>query len=319
MPLLYPIKRIFRSWKLFIALLIGVTLAATFFAGIFVKANLTAQQSLDQQLSDVLVDMEVNTQLNYTNFMQAQRDILGINGVKSLEMISVSYPMTYMSSDNFTTPTFPQVIYLPNSSSVYNGWDNKPSGGIGENETYVLLDTNLADELSVNDTLVTSLDFPTPKFDNTTTVYLNLTVAGFANLNDDAYSIATGNTFYRPPFTPAVPQQTFHYKSDLLIVDWGTLEKIWSTMPNRTFSTRLLVSLNRDELLNPWDVQTSANNVQTVANKIQNDILANYEYAGSYFQNNLGNILTNFQYNFSGTILINLIIVSLPVFSLPGI
>jgi ABC-type lipoprotein release transport system permease subunit len=314
MPLVYPIKRVFRSWKLFIALLIGVILATTFFAGILVKANLTAQQSLDQQLSSVLVDIEVGTRLNYTNFMQAQQDILGIHGVKSLEVIANSNSMMYSSSDNFTNPVFPQVIYLPTSSSVYDGWENKPSGGIGENETYVLLDTNLSDELAVNDTLVTSLEFPSPKMDNITTVSMNLTVAGFTNLNDDAYTIATGNTYYRPPFTPSVPQQIFHYKSDLLIVDWGTLEKIWTTMPNRTFNTRFLVSLNRDELLNPWDAQTSANNVQTIADKIQNAILANYEYGGTYFQNNLGNVLTSFQYSFSGTIVINLIIVSLPVF-----
>ena len=314
MPLLYPIKRVFRSWKLFLALLIGVTLAATFFSGIIVKANLTAQQSLDRQLTGVLVDMEVNTRLNYTNFMQAQQDILGIDGVKSLEVIATSNSMMYSSSDNFTTSIFSQVIYLPNSSSVYDGWENKPSGGIGENETYVLLDTSLADELSLNDTLVMSLDFPTPKYDNITQVPLNLTVAGFANLSDDAYSIATGNTFSRSPFAPNVPQQIFYVKSDLLIVDWETVEKIWTTMPNQTFNTRLLVTLNRDELLNPWDAQTSANNVQTISDKIYNDILANYEYSGSYFQNNLGNILTNFQYNFSGTILINLILVSLPVF-----
>jgi hypothetical protein len=68
MPLLYPIKRVFRSWKLFIALLIGVILASTFFAGIDVKANLTAKQALEQQLNNVLVDMEVNTRLNSTNF-----------------------------------------------------------------------------------------------------------------------------------------------------------------------------------------------------------------------------------------------------------
>ena len=325
MPLLYPVKRVFRSWKLFVALLIGVTLAATFFAAIDVKANLTAKEALDRRLNSVLVDIEVNTRLNYTNFMQLQQDILGIEGVKNVEVISTSYSTMYSSSDNFTTPLYAQQIYLPVSSRVYDGWENKPLGGIGENETYVLLDTSLADTLALNDTLAMAIEFPTPKYDNLTQVSLNLTVAGFANLNDDAYSIATGNTYYRSPLTPDVPQQVYYYKSDLLIVDWQTIEKIWSAMPNQTFNSRLLVSLDRDNLLNPWDMQTSANNVQTVVDKIDNDILANYEYSGTYFQNNLGSILTNFQYSFSGTILINLILISLPVFfvawylgSMPG-
>ena len=88
MPLLYPIKRVFRSWKLFLALLIGIILASTFFAAIDVKANLTAKQALEQQLNNVLIDVEVNARLNFTNFAQAQQDILNIEGVKDVEVIA---------------------------------------------------------------------------------------------------------------------------------------------------------------------------------------------------------------------------------------
>ena len=313
MPLLYPIKRIFRSWKLFIALLIGIVLASTFFAAIEVKANLTAHQALEKQLNDVLVDLEASTRLNFTNFVQAQQDILNIEGVESVEVISIMYATMMTSSDNYTDPLFSQIIYLPNSSSVYNGWENRPLEGIGENETYVLAGTDIADKVAVNDTIAMALDFPTPKFENVTTIQMNLTVAGFANLNNEAYSIATGNSFYISPFAPSDPRQEFYYKSDLLIVDWGTLEKLWSTMPELTFDTRILVFLNREGLLNPWDVETSANNVQIIADNIHNTVLANYEYYG-HVQNNLSYILTSFQYTFSAYIIINLILVALPVF-----
>jgi ABC-type lipoprotein release transport system permease subunit len=313
MPLLYPIKRIFRSWKLFIALLIGIVLASTFFAAIEVKANLTAHQALEKQLNDVLVDLEASTRLNFTNFVQAQQDILNIEGVESVEVISIMYATMMTSSDNYTDPLFSQIIYLPNSSSVYDGWENRPLEGIGENETYVLAGTDIADKVAVNDTIAMALDFPTPKFENVTTIQMNLTVAGFANLNNEAYSIATGNSFYISPFAPSDPRQEFYYKSDLLIVDWGTLEKLWSTMPELTFDTRILVFLNREGLLNPWDVETSANNVQIIADNIHNTVLANYEYYG-HVQNNLSYILTSFQYTFSAYIIINLILVALPVF-----
>ena len=313
MPLLYPIKRIFRSWKLFIALLIGIVLASTFFAAIEVKANLTAHQALEKQLNDVLVDLEASTRLNFTNFVQAQQDILNIEGVESVEVISIMYATMMTSSDNYTDPLFSQIIYLPNSSSVYDGWENRPLERIGENETYVLAGTDIADKVAVNDTIAMALDFPTPKFENVTTIQMNLTVAGFANLNNEAYSIATGNSFYISPFAPSDPRQEFYYKSDLLIVDWGTLEKLWSTMPELTFDTRILVFLNREGLLNPWDVETSANNVQIIADNIHNTVLANYEYYG-HVQNNLSYILTSFQYTFSAYIIINLILVALPVF-----
>jgi len=295
------------------ALLIGIILASTFFAAIDVKANLTAKQALEQQLNSVLVDIEVNSRLNFTNFAQAQQDILGIEGVENVEVITRLYSTMLSSSDNYTDPIFSEVVYLPKSSRVYDGWQNRPLDGIGENETYVLAETSLADKLAFNDTLAMALEFPTPKYDNVTIIYMNLTVAGFAQLANEAYSVATGIGYYISPFAPEDPRQVFYYKSDLLIVDWETLEKVWSTIPELTFDTVLLVSLNRDELLNPWDTQTSAVNVRTIADNINNKILANYEYHG-YVQNNLGNILTNFQYSFSGTIIINLIIVSLPVF-----
>jgi hypothetical protein len=40
MPLMYPLKHVFRNWKLFTALLIGIALAATFFVALDAKANL---------------------------------------------------------------------------------------------------------------------------------------------------------------------------------------------------------------------------------------------------------------------------------------
>ena len=190
MPLFYTIKRISRTWKLFVALLIGVILASSFFAGIYVKANLTAEQALEQQIKDVLIDMEFNNRVNLTNHAQTQQDILSIEGVKDVELLSRSFASMFSSSDNSTAPLNSQIIYLPNSSRVWDGWQNKPPNGIGENETYILADTFLADRVAINDTLQMSLEFPTPKYDNTTTIYLNLTVAGFAPLPDEAYSFA---------------------------------------------------------------------------------------------------------------------------------
>ena len=58
MSLVYPVKRVFRNWKLFTALLIGIALAATFFACIDVKANIAGEQSLNQQLKSSTPDME---------------------------------------------------------------------------------------------------------------------------------------------------------------------------------------------------------------------------------------------------------------------
>ena len=99
MPLLYLIKHVFRNWKLFTALLIGVTLAATFCAAIGVKANISAEQALDKQLSNVITDIGFNVPLNQSNLALAYDNITIIENVKK-----VDYHMT---------PASPE--YLPES------------------------------------------------------------------------------------------------------------------------------------------------------------------------------------------------------------
>ena len=313
MPLLYPIKRIFRTWKLFLALLIGVSLASAFFAGIDVKANLTAKQALDQQLNGINVDMEFSAQLNSSNRATAQPDISNIEGVTKVELISRSFQPTLLSSNNYSTTEYVQITGVPNSSRVYEGWLNKPTEGIGENETYVLENSPLAEKVQIGDIIQTALQFSTPKIGNTTTIYLNLTVRGFAQLTDEAYSIASGSSFYFSPLTPQIPGQAFNYRFDLVILSWeNTIQKIWDTMPDTAFETRFLISLNRDALISPWDTQISADNIRRIADDIQNTILANYEHHVGV-QNNLESALQFFQYSFMG-IWISFILVSLPIF-----
>jgi len=313
MPLLYPIKRVFRNWKLFIALLIGIILATTFFASINIKANLAAEQALDQQLSSIIVDMECNTNLNITNFVFAKENISSIDGVKKVDVVArFSTPVSF-SSDNYTTVEYTSMASMPNSSRIYDEWRNKPVDGIKENETYLVAGSPLAKKVAIGDNISTIIEFPTPKWDNRTTVSLNLTVAGFADLTDTGYSLISGNTFYISPLTPTDVRQGYDYRWDLLIISWeNTLEKLWVNAPNGTVSTTFSIYVDRDELLSPWDTQTSAENVQTVADKIQNNVLANFETYG-YVNNMLGYALSSFQYSFSST-LFNLILVSLPVF-----
>jgi ABC-type lipoprotein release transport system permease subunit len=314
MPLLYPIKRVFRNWKLFIALLIGIILASTFLASINIKANLAAKQVLDQQLSSIITDMEFSTNLNITNVAFARENISSIDGVKKVDVVSRFYSVPVASpSDNYTTVEYTQMASMPNSSRIYDEWVNKPVDGIKENETYLIAGTTLAEKVAIGDNISTVIEFPTPKYDNRTTYCLNLTVAGFADLTDTGYTLISGYSFFISPLVPVDAKQMYNYQSDMMIISWeNTLEKLWVNAPNGTVYTTFSIYIDRDKLLSPWDVQASAKNVQTVADKIQNNVLANFEKLGSV-NNMLGSVLTNFQYSFSST-LFSLIVVSLPVF-----
>jgi ABC-type antimicrobial peptide transport system permease subunit len=313
MPLLYPIKRVFRNWSLFIALLIGIILASTFFASINIKANLAAEQALEQQLSSILTDMECSTSVNFTNFAFVMSNISSIDGVKKVDVVSrLNLPIS-LSSDNYTTPEYTTLASMPNSSRIYDEWLNKPADGVKEYETYIIADSALAKKVAIGDNISTMLEFWDPKGWDKTTVYFNLTVAGFADLTDNGFSLLSGSMYYYSPVISLDVGEKFSYRWDMMIVSWeNTLEKIWSNVPNATVSTTFEIYVDREKLLSPWDTATSAKNVQTVADNIQNNVLANFE-TYPYVDNRLGNALTSFQSSFTST-LFNFIAVSLPVF-----
>ncbi len=97
------------------------------------------------------------------------------------------------SADNYNTSDYTQMTSFPSSSQIYDEWTNKPFGGIPENYTYILANNALAQKLHVGDNITTMINFPTPKYWNTSSVYVNLTVAGFAELTDTGYSLLTNN------------------------------------------------------------------------------------------------------------------------------
>jgi cell division protein FtsX len=115
---MYPLKHVFRNWKLFTALLIGIALAATFFATIDVKANLSAEQSLNQQIKNVNVDMEFNANLNMSDVNQVQSNISSVNGVKSVDLVYRFNEPIKDLQNNYTA--YPQITSFPESSPIYN-------------------------------------------------------------------------------------------------------------------------------------------------------------------------------------------------------
>ncbi|MDI6805610.1 MAG: hypothetical protein QMD20_02975, partial [Candidatus Bathyarchaeia archaeon] len=188
MPIFYAVKHMFRSWKLFLALLIGITLASTFFAGIDIKANATAKQALDQQLRYVYVDMQASIQNfdNLTKLLTVRDTVLGVSGVVDAEIISrIWVQITIFSEDSARKEHMARITAIIHHSQVYRGWLNRPAE-IGENETYIPENTVLASMVKIND--IIQVNFST--YDTQISIPLNLTVKGFAQLDEKAAAIA---------------------------------------------------------------------------------------------------------------------------------
>jgi len=314
MPIFYAVKHVFRSWKLFLALLIGITLASTFFAGIDIKANVTAQQALDQQLNNVYVDMQARTySLNSTLILSAKEKISELEGITSVEIISRAEGRVRLVNGNSVKEYFVRTTGIENSSRIYKGWLNKPSNGIGENETYVPENTPLASELEIGDIIQVNFSI---SYEGGINIQLNLTVKGFAQLDDEASAIASNYQYWiMSPFETVEAQKI--ELNFLLLISWEkTMQKILGAMEElntmyQPMETSILIYLNRDALINPWDIGTSINNIEVIKNSISNTIPPDFGYV--YIQNNLEWPLLSFQM-ISMSIRFMFTIVSLPIF-----
>jgi ABC-type antimicrobial peptide transport system permease subunit len=285
-------------------------LAATFFAGISVKANVAAEQTLDNQISSVMTDMDCQVSLNRTNLPLVYRNITSINGVKHVDYITTFYSPFGLPSNNYTNMgNSGQIVSFPNSSQINDEWSNKPTEGIPTNYTYVIAGSNLAKEVKIGDNITTMITFQTPKYYNSSTVYLNLTVAGYAELTPRGYALVSGNSYYlvdsKSPYT--------NFRTDYLIIDWqNTLEPIWkSTLDSSTVDLRFYINVDRQSLISPWNTQASISNINLIADSIQNQILGYLSYA--YVNNALSNALQGYQSNISG-FLTSFFFVSIPIF-----
>jgi hypothetical protein len=124
LTLIYGLKRVIRSWKLFVALLLGVVLASTFFAGINVGADTAAKQALDQQLSGVPVDVVVagwGTVWSSDNAKEVANLVSSVESVVQTELISRSREWWMIELLDANKTTYFEVVGVSENSCVYDG------------------------------------------------------------------------------------------------------------------------------------------------------------------------------------------------------
>ena len=288
MPLAYAFKRVIRSWQIFTALLIGIILASTFFAGINIKADTTAKKALEEALKDVYVDMTIQ----FTGYKAASSSLILSTAQKVAEIEDVTgteVVSRYGSpiSISETETIYAEVLGIQEDSRLYDGWLNKPED-LGENETYIVQDSHLADYFNVGDLIQISFARESYAYEPLT---LNLTVKGFAELDEKTL-------------------QAFSAYGDVLIVDWEkTLRSFIDKAGLYTgISTKIFVYVNRDVLISTWDIDGSIERIQNLEVKIVNTV-----GGGVYVHNHL--LWPLMRHRFTAMFLRTaLIVVSLPVF-----
>jgi len=314
---------------LFAALLLGVVLASTFFAGINVGADTAAKQALDQRLSYVPVDIVIRpgwgpsrTLWSSANATEVANLISGsdIEAITGTEVVSRA-GWTFQAGNHNKTTYF-RAVGISKNSRIYDGLTvTHGSSSLEANETYVWADSPDAGDLKIGDVLFANFsiwlgdDFKVPPQE--TWITLNLTVAGFVELDSKASLVALGQYYYDPSVFAAsrVASQEYVYIENLLITDWNKtfanlLDTVYNISPQYSpFETQILVFLDRASLIGPWDITTSIAKVGTVTAQINNKVLG----WGAYAENFLVNVLNHHQ-SVTQNMRLQFLIIALPVF-----
>jgi hypothetical protein len=267
----YALKRVVRSYKLFLALTIGVLVATTFFASTNVAADILARDALDATLEGVVYDFTANSiQSNWTadDFALVENELEQVS-----EVISYSRTSAFRYEYNNTDTDF-DVFGLEWGSDMTSGIGIVSGNeSLGPNETYVVTgSTNessfvLGQEISVPINVLLE-DQPIPQ-----TIQWNLTVAGFVDVPISRRYAMQQNQFagiLLGPFGVSLDQPY-----NMMLVDWDlTIRALLDAADdyeNRVglgILNSLHMKVDRASLIDPYDIPTSTERVNQINQRL---------------------------------------------------
>jgi ABC-type antimicrobial peptide transport system permease subunit len=290
----YALKRISRSWKLFAALALGMTLAATFFGGINVAADTVGKQALDAQLANTPVDMQLRAfsvdggkSLN-SSVQGLVSNLQKIDGVVAAEPVGTSSLfIPFNASSSITVTGIQGASALYQHMTLVSGRKT-----LHANETLINSDSQQAQNFPVNRRITYTLYTNSSKKYNVT-----LTVVGLVSLDTVAVN-TLGIGYYYQPFPGNPGLTTANQQASILIVSWEqtflpVLAKNYNSFSTGNFSrfysisVQVNVNLDRARLISPFAIESSISTIQQIEARISNLAL---QYGFSPNDNLLGQL-----------------------------
>jgi len=328
----YAFKRVIHSWKLFIALMLGVILASSFFAGINISVDSIGIKSLNQQLEQIYADIVVSSSgssvLSPQNVTDLKSLVSSVPGVTNTGIMSeavslparpINFGLPDGSQINFTQG-FNIIIGISNGLYIYENLvlETGEKRNLEENETFIEIGSELASRLKVDDVINVSIPLVvgSGKLAKVYTVERNLTVVGFVSMDDRSFSTVLRR--WTVPLSPLVTTSNLRrLPHNFIIVDWNKtfasiLGEVYSYTPSISISpivTDLVVSLDRS-LINPFDIEGSRDNLNIVTSNMANAIYLRFELTPA---NNLLSAINAYETT-SAILILYGVLLSLPVF-----
>jgi len=303
---------------MFLSLFLSVALATTLFAGILQGADAIGAKSLETIFESApydIIDQASDKNITKTRILDVD-DVLGdIEGVTHIDQFIWAGVRTYEPDGSNTTVEGVYLVAVPDDSTFYDGIIGVDKFERGK--VYFDVSSALTEEYVANGSVV--LDLSTylwqnpPGFENRR---FTLPIADTVAVEDTTWTLFVSryDRYLYGLFSRNDPTQK-RPSYNLILMSTDTYMDIQRSIfaedrrPTDDQHAVALISLDRQSLVNPWDVQGSINEVTLILEEI------NANGAGYYYvpRNFLGEMLEAITQN-SNQMKTSTIIVSLPVF-----
>jgi len=276
----YALKRIIRSWKLFVALMLGMILAATFFGGINVGADSIGKQALDQQLQSTPFDLRLQ-ESSFGSSVTMPSSVFTTVATTTKQVNEVTAAEIRGDARDGLNFTLPEIRAIPDDSVLYEHMVVSGSPPVHPNETLLVSTPTLQPlPFKIGDTIRYHLN------QNGNARYnMSLKVVGIAAL--DSMGVATFGPigFFFPGPQPAQQrsiiivswEQTFSQ-----LVDWAHQTFSSFGTPVTGISAYVDVYLDRGGLISASDITGSVARISQVEAKISN-LASRYGFSSNDF------------------------------------
>ncbi len=302
---------------MFLSLFLSVALATTLFAGILQGADAIGARSVEQIFESApydIIDGGSEKNITKTRILDIENVLGDIEGVTGIDQF-IWAPMTIWEPGTNTSVEGVYLIAIPDGSIFYDqlvGVDQLERGQVYFDVSSVLNDEYMANGSVVLD-ISTYLWQSPPGFENR---QFKMPIADSVAVEDTAWTLFVGrySNYLYGLFSRNDPSEK-RPSYNLILMSTDTYMDIQHEIfaenrrPTDDQHGVALISLDREALVNPWDIDGSSDRVTLILEEI-NANGAEYMYVPENF---LGQILDSITQN-SNSMKTTTMVVSLPVF-----
>ncbi len=297
----YALKRVARSYRLFIALTIGVFLATTFFTSTNVAADILSRDALDASVEGIPYDFSIDSRRsNWTvdDFGNLEDDLISLEGVSTTTRSTSITFLTNGTNANFTLAGIELDSEFSAGMRLISG-----RSSLGPNETYIVSGSRneslftLDQVIKINVTVSRGILPP----------YImerNLTVAGLVTLPEDLRRAIVPNPLGGLFGLIASLGQggaigfTLDTSYNYMITDWNMvfssiLDEAEAVGSHTGVDVRNIIHLqiDRTQYLDPYDVATSLTRIESLEEIISTrtsvyeaNVISNLQFPLMFYQ-----------------------------------